>query len=134
MDEIEFDPHVTDDVLKLIFTACHPVLSRDGRVALTLKLVGGLCDRAGRAGVSGPDRRRWRHGSPGRRRPRGRAMWASRCRSVRSSTNRFASVLEVVYLIFNEGYAATSGTSWTRAERCDEAMRLGPDAVGAGAT
>ena len=42
MDEIEFDTHVTDDVLKLIFTACHPVLSRDGRVALTLKLVGGL--------------------------------------------------------------------------------------------
>ena len=42
MDEIEFDTHVTDDVLKLIFTACHPVLTRDGRVALTLKLVGGL--------------------------------------------------------------------------------------------
>ena len=42
MDEIEFDTHVTDDVLRLIFTACHPVLPRDGRVALTLKLVGGL--------------------------------------------------------------------------------------------
>ncbi len=124
MDEIEFDTHVTDDVLRLIFTACHPVLPRDGRVALTLKLVGGLStEQVARAFLVPVP-----------------TMAARITRAKKSLTAakvpfevpvgaelnpRFASVLEVVYLIFNEGYAATSGQSWYRAELCDEAMRLG---------
>jgi predicted RNA polymerase sigma factor len=124
MDEIEFDPHVTDDVLKLIFTACHPVLTRDGRVALTLKLVGGLStEQVARAFlVPTPTmaaritraKKALADGGVGFEVPVGPEL-----------ANRFGSVLEVVYLIFNEGYAATSGESWYRAELCDEAMRLG---------
>jgi RNA polymerase sigma factor (sigma-70 family) len=124
MDEIEFDTHVEDDVLRLIFTACHPVLPRDARVALTLKLVGGLStEQVGRAFLVPV------------------ATMAARITRAKKAlaaagvpfevpvgaelSPRFASVLEVVYLIFNEGYAATSGESWYRAELCDEAMRLG---------
>jgi RNA polymerase sigma factor (sigma-70 family) len=124
MDEIEFDEHVEDDVLRLIFTACHPVLSRDARVALTLKLVGGLsAEQIARAFlVSTPTM----------------AARITRAKKALADAGvpfevpvgeelaaRMASVLEVVYLIFNEGYAATSGESWTRAELCEEAMRLG---------
>jgi predicted RNA polymerase sigma factor len=111
-------------VLRLIFTACHPVLSRDGRVALTLKLVGGLSTEQVARAFLVPT-----------------PTMAARITRAKKSladaqagfevpvgpelANRFASVLEVVYLIFNEGYAATSGESWYRAELCDEAMRLG---------
>ena len=124
MDEIEFDAHVEDDVLRLIFTACHPVLSRDARVALTLKLVAGLStEQIGRAFlVSTPTM----------------AARVTRAKKALSDARvpfevpvgaeleaRLASVLEVVYLIFNEGYAATSGESWTRRDLCEEAMRLG---------
>ena len=122
--EIEFDPHVADDVLRLIFTACHPVLPRDGRVALTLKLVGGLsAEQVARAFlVPVPT-------MAARITRAKKALAAARVPfevPVGAELNpRFASVLEVVYLIFNEGYAATSGESWYRAELCDEAMRLG---------
>jgi len=124
MDEIEFDEHVEDDVLRLIFTACHPVLSRDARVALTLKLVGGLSTEQIARAFLVP--------TP--------TMAARITRAKKALTDakvpfevpvgaelaaRLASVLEVVYLIFNEGYTATSGDSWTRAELCEEAMRLG---------
>ena len=124
MDEIEFDAHVEDDVLRLIFTACHPVLSRDARVALTLKLVAGLSTEqiAHAFLVSTPTM----------------AARVTRAKKALSDARvpfevpvgaeleaRLASVLEVVYLIFNEGYAATSGDSWTRADLCEEAMRLG---------
>lgn len=124
MDEIEFDDHVEDDVLRLIFTACHPTLSRDARVALTLKLVGGLStEQIARAFlVSTPTM----------------AARITRAKKALSDARvpfevpvpdefaaRLGSVLEVVYLIFNEGYAATSGESWTRADLCEEAMRLG---------
>ena len=124
MDEIEFDDHVEDDVLRLIFTACHPSLSRDARVALTLKLVGGLStEQIARAFlVPAPTM----------------AARITRAKKALADAKvpfevpvgaelaaRLASVLEVVYLIFNEGYAATSGDSWTRGELCEEAMRLG---------
>jgi predicted RNA polymerase sigma factor len=124
IDDLEFDAHVTDDVLNLIFTACHPVLSRDGRVALTLKLVGGLStEQVARAFlVPVPTM----------------AARITRAKKTLADANvgfevpvgaelasRLSSALEVVYLIFNEGYAATSGESWYRAELCDEAMRLG---------
>jgi RNA polymerase sigma factor (sigma-70 family) len=124
MDEIEFDTHVTDDVLRLIFTACHPVLPRDGRVALTLKLVGGLStEQVARAFlVPVPT-------MAARITRAKKALAAAKVPfqvPVGAELNpRFASVLEVVYLVFNEGYAATSGGSWYRAELCDEAMRLG---------
>jgi RNA polymerase sigma factor (sigma-70 family) len=124
MDEIEFDTHVTDDVLKLIFTACHPVLTRDGRVALTLKLVGGLSTEQVARAFLVP--------TPTMAARITRAKKALADANVGFEVpvgpelaNRFGSVLEVVYLIFNEGYAATSGESWYRAELCDEAMRLG---------
>ncbi len=124
MDEIELDEHVEDDVLRLIFTACHPSLSRDARVALTLKLVGGLStEQVARAFlVPTPTM----------------AARVTRAKKALADAGvpfevpagaelaaRLASVLEVVYLIFNEGYAATSGQTWTRAELCEEAMRLG---------
>ena len=124
MDEIEFDTHVEDDVLRLIFTACHPVLPRDGRVALTLKLVGGLStEQVARAFlVPVPT-------MAARITRAKKALAAAKVPfevPVGAELNpRFASVLEVVYLIFHEGYAATSGESWYRAELCDEAMRLG---------
>jgi RNA polymerase sigma factor (sigma-70 family) len=124
MDEIEFDPHVTDDVLRLIFTACHPVLSRDGRVALTLKLVGGLStEQVARAFLVPTP-------TMAARITRAKKALADAHAGFEvpvgpELANRFGSVLEVVYLIFNEGYAATSGESWYRAELCDEAMRLG---------
>jgi predicted RNA polymerase sigma factor len=124
MDEIEFDEHVEDDVLRLIFTACHPVISRDSRVALTLKLVGGLSTEqiAHAFLVSTPT-------MAARITRAKKALADARVPfEVPVGTElaaRLASVLEVVYLIFNEGYAATSGESWTRAELCEEAMRLG---------
>jgi RNA polymerase sigma factor (sigma-70 family) len=124
MDEIEFDEHVEDDVLRLIFTACHPVLSPEARVALTLKMVGGLStEQIARAFlVSTPTM----------------AARITRAKKALSDAGvlfevplgaelatRLASVLKVVYLIFNEGYSATSGESWIRGDLCEEAMRLG---------
>ena len=124
MDEIEFDPHVTDDVLKLIFTACHPVLSRDGRVALTLKLVGGLStEQVARAFLVPTPTMAARITRA--KKALADAKVGFEVPVASELANRFGSVLEVVYLIFNEGYAATSGESWYRAELCDEAMRLG---------
>jgi len=124
MDEIEFDEHVEDDVLRLIFTACHPVLSRDARVALTLKLVGGLSTEqiAHAFLVATPTmaaritraKKALSDGGVPFEVPVGTELAA-----------RLASVLEVIYLIFNEGYAATAGDALTRAELYEEAMRLG---------
>jgi predicted RNA polymerase sigma factor len=123
-DEIEFGALIEDDVLRLIFTACHPVLPRDGRVALTLKLVGGLSTEQIARSFLVP--------VPTMAARITRAKWALReARAVfevpvgAELAVRFADVLEVVYLVFNEGYAATSGESWYRADLCQEAMRLG---------
>ena len=108
MDEIEFDDHVEDDVLRLIFTACHPALSRDARVALTLKLAGGLpAEQIARAFlVPAP--------TMAARITRAKKALADakvpfEVPAGAELAARLASVLEVVYLIFNEGYAATSG-------------------------
>ena len=127
MDEIEFDAHVEDDVLRLIFTACHPVLSRDARVALTLKLVAGLStEQIARAFlVSTPT-------MAARVTRAKKALGDARVRfevPVGAELEaRLASVLEVVYLIFNEGYAATSGESWTRAGPVRGSDAAGPHA------
>lgn len=118
------DDHVGDDLLRLMFTACHPVLSREARVALTLRLLGGLTtDEIARAFlVSEPTLaarivRAKRSLSEARvpfEVPRGADFDA-----------RLSSVLEVIYLVFNEGYSATAGDDWMRPALCEEALRLG---------
>ncbi|WP_018232135.1 RNA polymerase sigma factor [Thioalkalivibrio thiocyanodenitrificans] len=118
------DDPVGDDLLRLIFTACHPVLSTDARVALTLKLLGGLStDEIARAFLV-PEPTVAQRIVRAKRSlsaahvpfevPRGPELAA-----------RLASVLEVIYLIFNEGYSATSGDDWVRPALCEEALRLG---------
>jgi RNA polymerase sigma factor (sigma-70 family) len=124
MDEIEFDAHVEDDVLRLIFTACHPVLSRDARVALTLKLVAGLStEQIARAFLVSTPTMAARVTRA--KKALGDARVPFEVPAGAELEARLASVFEVVYLIFNEGYAATSGESWTRTDLCEEAMRLG---------
>ncbi|MGE5177890.1 MAG: RNA polymerase sigma factor [Bacteroidota bacterium] len=123
LDEAIDDP-VGDDLLRLVFTACHPVLPAESRAALTLRLLGGLStDEIARAFlVSEPTMaqrlvRAKRALSEARvpfEVPRGAELAA-----------RLDSVLEVIYLVFNEGYAATSGEAWTRPALCEEALRLG---------
>ncbi len=124
MAEIELEPTVSDDVLRLMFTACHPVLSPEARVALTLRMVGGLStDEIAHAYLVPTSTM---------------AARITRAKKALSAAGvpfavpvgdelaaRLASVLEVVYLVFNEGYAATSGETWTRPVLCEEAMRLG---------
>lgn len=127
--ESDFDPDleeesIADDLLRLIFTSCHPVLSAEARAALTLRVLGGLTTREIARAFLVPE-----------------ATMAQRIvRAKRSLTearvpfevprgadreSRLASVLEVLYLIFNEGYVATSGERWLRQELCEEALRLG---------
>jgi RNA polymerase sigma factor (sigma-70 family) len=124
MDDIEIEPTVEDDVLRLMFTACHPVLTPEARVALTLKMIGGLStEEIARAFVVPVPTM---------------AQRIVRAKKALSDANvpfevptgpelaaRLESVLEVVYLIFNEGYTATSGSTWSRPALCAEAMRLG---------
>ncbi len=115
---------IGDDLLRLIFTACHPVLSTDARVALTLKLLAGLTTHEIARAYLVPEPtiaqrivRAKRTLSEARvpfELPRGEALGL-----------RLASVLEVVYLVFNEGYTATAGEDWMRPALCDEALRLG---------
>ena len=118
------DDHVGDDLLRLVFIACHPVLSTEARVALTLRLLGGLTtDEIARAFLS--PNRRLPSGSSG---PNGRSLrnrCRSRCRAAPNWPTRLSSVLEVVYLIFNEGYSATAGDDWMRPALCEDALRLG---------
>jgi RNA polymerase sigma factor (sigma-70 family) len=115
---------VKDDLLRLIFIACHPVLSPDSRVALTLRLLGGLStDEIARAFLV-------QESTVARRISRAkRSLTAARIPfelpPEHDRRQRLASVLEVIYLIFNEGYAATAGSSWTRPRLCDDAQRLG---------
>jgi predicted RNA polymerase sigma factor len=124
MADIEIEPTVQDDVLRLMFTACHPVLSSEARVALTLKMIGGLStEEIARAFVVPVP-------TMAQRIVRAKKALANAGVPFEIPTGsalaeRLASVLEVVYLVFNEGYTATSGTSWTRPTLCAEAMRLG---------
>jgi RNA polymerase sigma-70 factor (ECF subfamily) len=118
------DDDIGDDLLGLIFTACHPVLSTEARVALTLRLLGGLTtDEIARAFLVAEPTvaqrivRAKRTLSESRvpfEVPRGPELAV-----------RLASVLEVIYLIFNEGYAATAGDDWLRPGLCEDALRLG---------
>jgi RNA polymerase sigma factor (sigma-70 family) len=122
--EAAFDDDVGDDLLRLMFVACHPVLSTEARVALTLRLLGGLTtDEIARAflvpepTIAQRIVRAKRALSEARvpfEVPRGDELAA-----------RLSSVLAVIYLVFNEGYSATAGDDWMRPSLCEEALRLG---------
>jgi RNA polymerase sigma factor (sigma-70 family) len=118
------DQVVEDDLLRLVFTACHPVLSREARVALTLRLLGGLTTAEIARAFLVPE------STVAQRVVRAKRTLAAahvpfELPTAADLPARLASVLEVVYLVFNEGYAATAGTDWTRPELCSEALRLG---------
>jgi predicted RNA polymerase sigma factor len=118
----EADP-VGDDLLRLMFTACHPVLARDAQLALTLKLVAGLgTDEIARACLASEATIAQRIVRAKRTLADARVPFELPPREQLGE--RLAAVLEVVYLIFNEGYAATSGDDWMRPALCDEALRL----------
>jgi RNA polymerase sigma factor (sigma-70 family) len=118
------DDEVGDDLLRLVFISCHPVLSREAQVALTLRLLGGLSTGEIARAFLVPERTIAQRIVRAKRTlseahvpfevPRGAELAA-----------RLSSVLEVVYLIFNEGYSATSGDDWLRPGLCEDALRLG---------
>jgi RNA polymerase sigma factor (sigma-70 family) len=115
---------VTDDVLRLMLTACHPVLSREARVALTLKLVAGLSTaEIARAFLTSEPTLAQRLVRAKRTLAEARVPFE--IPATDALHERVPAVLEVLYLIFNEGYAATAGDDWVRPALCDEAMRLG---------
>ena len=122
--EMDIDEDVDDELLRLVLIACHPVLSKEARVALTLRLLGGLTtDEIARAFLV-PEttiaqrivraKRTLAEARVPFEIPRGEDL-----------ADRLPSVFEVIYLIFNEGYAATRGEDWMRRELCEEALRLG---------
>ena len=113
-----------DDLLRLLFVTCHPVLSKEARVALTLRLLGGLqTDEIARAFLVGQATVAQRIVRAKRTLAEARVPFEVPAGDER--TARLSSVLEVLYLIFNEGYAATAGEDWMRPALCEEAMRLG---------
>ncbi len=122
--EAAMDDEIGDDLLALIFTCCHPLLSREARVALTLRLLGGLTSaEIARAFLVAEAtvaqrlvraKRTLRDAKVPFEVPRGAEL-----------DERLPSVLEVVYLVFNEGYAASAGEDWVRQDLCEEALRLG---------
>jgi RNA polymerase sigma factor (sigma-70 family) len=118
------DEVVEDDVLRLVFISCHPVLSREARVALTLRLVGGLSTaEIARAFLTAEPTIAQRIVRAKRTLTAARVPFEVPAGA--EFTARLSSVLEVLYLVFNEGYAATAGSDWTRPGLCAEAMRLG---------
>jgi RNA polymerase sigma factor (sigma-70 family) len=118
------DENVGDDLLRLMLIACHPILSREGRVALTLRLLGGLTGEEIARAFLVPEPTIAQRIVRAKRAlaeervpfevPRGAALAA-----------RLSSVLEVIYLVFNEGYSATAGEDWIRPGLCEDALRLG---------
>ena len=124
IDETIDEDDMGDDLLRLVFIACHPVLSPEGRVALTLRLLGGLTtDEIARAFLV-PEP------TVAKRIVRARKTLADahvpfEVPAGHERAARLADVLEVIYLVFNEGYSATAGDDWMRPELCAEALRLG---------
>jgi RNA polymerase sigma factor (sigma-70 family) len=115
---------ISDDMLRLIFAACHPVLSMEGRVALTLRLVAGLTvTEIARAFVISEAAIHQRIVRAKRTLSEARVPFEVPGPADRAQ--RLESVLQVIYLIFNEGYAATSGENWMRPALCEEALRVG---------
>ena len=119
-----FEDHIDDDVLRLMFVACHPVLSVRARTALTLRLVGGLTTAEIARAYLEPE------ATVAQRIVRAKRTIAAAAIPFEvpegeDRDGRLTSVLEVVYVIFNEGYSATAGADWTRPTLCAEALRLG---------
>jgi RNA polymerase sigma-70 factor (ECF subfamily) len=118
------EENLGDDLLRLIFTACHPVLSAEARVAMTLRLLGGLTTAEIARAFLVPEptiaQRIVRA-----KKTLGEAHVPFEVPRGADRAARLASVLEVIYLIFNEGYAATAGDDWMRPELCEDALRLG---------
>jgi RNA polymerase sigma factor (sigma-70 family) len=118
------DDPLGDDLLRLMFIACHPVLSTDARIALTLRLVGGLSTEEIARGFLAPvptiQQRIVRA-----KRTLAEARVPFETPRPDELARRLASVLEVIYLVFNEGYSATAGDDWVRPTLCDDALRLG---------
>lgn len=122
LEAVEED--IEDDLLRLVFTSCHPVLSSEAQAALTLRVLGGLTTEEIARAFLVPEatvaqrivraKKRLAHADVGFEVP-----------APADFANRLGSVLEVVYLVFNEGYAATAGEDWLRPELCHEALRLG---------
>lgn len=120
----ELDDPFDDDLLRLIFTACHPVLSSDARVALVLRLLGGLTTKEiARAYLVSESTIAQRIVRAKRTLAEARVPFEVPARD--ELEERLAPVLEAIYLIFNEGYAATAGKDWMRPELIEEALRLG---------
>lgn len=118
------DDDIGDDLLRLVFTACHPVLAAEARVALTLRLLGGLTtDEIARAFLVAEATVAQRIVRAKRTLAEARVPFE--VPRADELAPRLASVLEVLYLIFNEGYAATAGDDWMRPALCEEALRLG---------
>src|SRR5438445_6225719 len=118
------DDDIEDDLLRLVFTACHPVLSTEARVALTLRLLGGLTTEEIARAFLVPE------ATLAQRIVRAKRTLADahvpfEVPSGPDRASRLSSVLEVIYLIFNEGYSATAGEDWMRPALCDDALRLG---------
>jgi RNA polymerase sigma-70 factor (ECF subfamily) len=122
--EAALDDDVGDDLLRLMFTACHPVLSAEARAAMTLRLLGGLTtDEIARAFLVPEPTIAQRIVRAKRTLARERVPFEVPRGDDRNA--RLSSVLEVIYLIFNEGYSATAGDDWMRPELCQDALRLG---------
>jgi len=122
--EAALDDPIGDDLLRLIFTACHPVLSVEARVALTLRLLGGLTTEEIARAFLVPEptiaQRIVRA-----KRSLAKAEVPFEVPRAEELAARLSSVLEVIYLVFNEGYSATAGGDWMRPALCEEALRLG---------
>jgi RNA polymerase sigma factor (sigma-70 family) len=123
-DAGRMDDHIGDDLLRLIFIACHPILSRQARAALTLRLIGGLTTHEIARAFLVPEP------TIAQRIVRAKRVLAEakvpfEIPAPGELVGRLGSVLEVIYLVFNEGYSATSGEDWIRPELCAEALRLG---------
>src|SRR5580693_3075327 len=123
-DAEDMDDHIGDDLLRLIFIACHPVLAAEARAALTLRLIGGLTTHEIARAFLVPEP------TIAQRIVRAKHTLADKkipfvVPEPGELAGRLASVLAVIYLIFNEGYSATSGEDWIRPELCAEALRLG---------
>lgn len=122
-DEPADPDDIDDDLLRLVFTACHPVLSAEARVALTLRLLGGLTTGEIARAVLAPEP------TVAQRIVRAKRTLAAKAVAFEvpygpDREARVGSVLEVIYLIFNEGYAATAGGDWLRPGLCEDALRL----------
>ncbi|HEY2056853.1 MAG TPA: RNA polymerase sigma factor [Amycolatopsis sp.] len=123
-DAVLDEEHIEDDLLRLVFTACHPVLSTQARVALTLRMLGGLTtDEIARAFLV-------KESTIAQRIVRAKKSLADGCVPFEVPVGeervaRLSSVLEVIYLVFNEGYSATRGDDWMRPALCEDALRLG---------